>query len=89
MAELLESGVEGDQLYLTDGLNSPELDVLQFAPQIFDCVTVIALAAESAGSTDTTDFDDNGDPTTATFEIFHFGDDGYEIVGYQEYAYDD
>ena len=29
---------------------------------------------------------DGGDPTT--FEIFHFGDDGHEIVGHQEHAYE-
>ncbi|MBQ1082746.1 ABC transporter substrate-binding protein [Nocardiopsis sp. B62] len=108
----------------------PELDAFQFAPHIFDCVTTIALAAESAGSTDPTryvdhvaevtrpegtecssfaecrdllndgrsidyqgmsgniDLDDNGDPTSATFEIFHFGDDGYEILEYVEYTND-
>ena len=166
IAELLESGVEGDQLYITDGLNSPELgttvneddpsivdgitgiapgadnpefndgirefdtelDVFQFAPQVFDCVTVIALAAEAAGSiapadyvaelpnvsapegTECTtfaecrdlladgeeinyqgasgniDFDDNGDPTSATFQIFHFGEEGYETLGFEEYS---
>ena len=106
----------------------PELEAFQFAPQIFDCVTAIALAAESAESPDPTvyvehlpeisrpegtectsfeecrdllhqgesidyqgssgdiDFDDNGDPTSATFELFHFGDDGYEILGYTEYS---
>ncbi|GAA1071456.1 ABC transporter substrate-binding protein [Nocardiopsis metallicus] len=106
----------------------PSLEVFQFAPHIFDCVTTIALAAESAGSADPTvyvehiaevsrpdgtecttfaacrdliddgqaidyqgtsgniDFDDNGDPTAATFEVFHFGPDGYEILDYIEYA---
>ncbi|WP_040702379.1 ABC transporter substrate-binding protein [Nocardiopsis ganjiahuensis] len=166
IAEFIEAGVEGDQLYITDGLNNPdlgetvneddpevvngmtgvapgadnpdfneglrefdpELDVFQFAPQVFDCVTAIALAAESAGSVNAADyvehlpeisrpegtectsfeecrdllsdgeeinfqgtsgnidFDDNGDPTSATFEIFHFGDDGYETLGYEEYS---
>ncbi|MBE2997280.1 ABC transporter substrate-binding protein [Nocardiopsis sp. HNM0947] len=169
MAELLEAGIDGDQLYLTDGLNDPDLgttvnendpdvingttgvtpgadapefdeglrdfdpdlDVLQFAPQKYDCVTTIALAAESAQSTDpgeyvehisdvtrppgtectsfeecrdllddgddidyqgvsgNIDLDDNGDPTTATFEVFHFDDDGYGIDDYVDYAYDD
>ncbi|GAB3696442.1 ABC transporter substrate-binding protein [Nocardiopsis oceani] len=168
LAELLESGIDGDQLYITDGLNDPDLgetvnednpdiitgttgvtpgadnpqfnegllefrdlDVLQFAPQIFDCVTVIALAAEAAESTQSSDFvdhiadvtrpegtecttfeecrdllnegedidyqgvsgdidlDDNGDPTSATFELFHFDDDGYDILDYVEFTYDD
>ncbi|WP_017587222.1 ABC transporter substrate-binding protein [Nocardiopsis ganjiahuensis] len=113
-----------------DGLRQfdPDLDVFQFAPHIFDCVTAIALAAESAGSMNPSeyvdhiaeisrpdgtecnsfeecrdllgqgqdidyqgtsgniDFDDNGDPTSATFEIFHFGPDGYEILEYIEYT---
>ena len=169
IAEFIEAGVDGDQLYITDGLNNPdlgetvneddpevingmtgvapgadnpefndglrefdpELDVFQFAPQVFDCVTAIALAAESAGSVSPSDyvehlpeisrpegtecgtfeecrdllsdgedinfqgtsgnidFDDNGDPTSATFEVFHFGDDGYEILGYEEYSVDE
>lgn len=33
-----------------------DLDETQFAPQVFDCVTLIALAAEAAGSTDPVDF---------------------------------
>ncbi|MFL1376342.1 MULTISPECIES: ABC transporter substrate-binding protein [unclassified Nocardiopsis] len=166
IAELLETGTEGDQLYITDGLNSPELgtsvnesdpeivtgitgvapgadnqpfndglaefapdlETFQFGPQVFDCVTVIALAAEAAGSvvpadyvaelgnvsapegTECTsfaecrdliadgeeinyqgvsgniDFDENGDPTSATFQIFHFGEDGYETLGFEEYS---
>jgi branched-chain amino acid transport system substrate-binding protein len=166
IAEFIEAGIDGDQLYITDGLNDPELgetvneddpdvingitgvapgadnpefneglrafdenlDVFQFAPQVFDCVTAIALAAEAAGSVNGSDyvahlpeisrpegtecssfaecrdlladgedidfqgtsgnidFDDNGDPTAATFEIFHFGDDGYETLGFEEYS---
>lgn len=35
---------------------APDLEETQFAPQVFDCVTIIALAAEQAGSTDPTDF---------------------------------
>jgi len=35
---------------------APKLTELQFAPQVFDCVNVIALAAEKAGSTDPGDF---------------------------------
>ena len=169
IAELLESCVEGDPLYITDGLNSPELgttvneddpsivdgitgiapgadnpefndgirefdtdlDVFQFAPQVFDCVTAIALAAESADSVDPTvyvehlpeisrpegtecnsfeecrdllnededidfqgtsgniDFDDNGDPTSATFEVFGFDGDTHEVRGYEEYSIDE
>jgi branched-chain amino acid transport system substrate-binding protein len=166
IAQLLESGVAGDQLFITDGLNdaalgetvnaddpdsvngitgvapsadNPEftegltsfnedLDVFQFAPQVYDCVTAIALAAEAAdsvapsdyvaelpnisrpegtecgsfaecrdlladgeeinyqGVSGNIDFDDNGDPTAATFEIFHFGDDGHEILAYEEHS---
>ena len=108
----------------------PELDAFQFAPHIFDCVTAIALAAESANSTDPAqyvdhvgdvtrpdgtecssfqecrdlldegrpidyqgmsgniDLDDNGDPTSATFEVFHFGENGYEILEYVEFTND-
>ncbi|MGW5875921.1 ABC transporter substrate-binding protein [Nocardiopsis terrae] len=119
-----------DNPEFNDGLRQfdPELEVFQFAPQVFDCVTAVALAAESAGSTAPADyvehlpeisrpngtecstfeecrdlldqnqsidyqgtsgdidFDDNGDPTSATFEIFHFGPDGYEILDYVEYT---
>ncbi len=35
---------------------APKLKETQFAPQVFDCVNIIALAAEQAGSTDPTDF---------------------------------
>ncbi|WP_033303578.1 ABC transporter substrate-binding protein [Nocardiopsis alkaliphila] len=169
IAELLESGVEGDQLYITDGLNSPELgstvneddpsivdgitgvapgadnpefneglrefepdlDAFQFSPQVFDCVTAIALAAESAESVDPSvyvehlpeisrpegtecssfeecrdlladgedidfqgtsgniDFDDNGDPTAATFEIFGFDGETHGVTAYEEYSADE
>ena len=165
LAALLEGEVEGEQIYVTDGLNDPELgstvsddptlitgatgvapsadnpdfnegltefepdlEVLQYAPHVYDCFISVALAAESAGSVEPTeyvshladvtrpegtecttfaecrdllgngqaidyqgasgdiDFDDNGDPTSATFEVFHFGDDGYEILEYIDYA---
>lgn len=33
---------------------SPDLTVLQYAPQVFDCVNTVALAAEAAGSDDPT-----------------------------------
>ena len=169
IAELLESGIEGDQLYITDGLNSPELgttvneddpsivdgitgvapgadnpefneglrefepelDAFQFSPQVFDCVTAIALAAESAESVDPSvyvehlpeisrpdgtecssfaecrdllndgedidfqgvsgniDFDDNGDPTSATFEIFGFDGETHGVTTYEEYSADE
>ncbi|WP_017615893.1 ABC transporter substrate-binding protein [Nocardiopsis salina] len=93
LASLLESGVDGDQVYVTDGLNDPDLgatvsenadlvngvtgvapsadndefnegigdfdgnlEIFQFAPQVYDCVNLIALAAESADSTDPTDY---------------------------------
>ena len=165
LAALLESGVDGDQLYVTDGLNDPDLastvsentdlingvtgvaasadnpefsqgisefdsdlDVFQFAPHVFDCVNLVALAAESAGSTDPADYaphigevsrpegtectsfeecrdllddgqdidyqgasgnidlDDNGDPTSATFEVFEYGPGGYDISEYVDYS---
>ncbi|PRX98631.1 ABC transporter substrate-binding protein [Allonocardiopsis opalescens] len=35
---------------------APELEVFQYAPQVFDCVTIVALAAEAAGSTSAADF---------------------------------
>src|SRR5690606_27648063 len=35
---------------------APDLNETQFAPQVFDCVNIIALAAEQAESTDPTDF---------------------------------
>lgn len=38
------------------------------------------------GASGDIDFDDNGDPTSATFEVFHFGDDGYEILEYIDYT---
>ena len=105
--------------------------MFQFAPQVFDCVTAIALAAESAGSVDPSvyvehlpeisrpegtecnsfeecrdllnededidyqgtsgniDFDDNGDPTSATFEVFGFDGDTHEVRGYEEYSADE
>uniref|UniRef100_UPI00035EAF0D ABC transporter substrate-binding protein n=1 Tax=Nocardiopsis kunsanensis TaxID=141693 RepID=UPI00035EAF0D len=93
LAALLESGISGDQVYVTDGLNDPDLgstvsdnaalvngvtgvaasadnpefsqgisdfdedlDAFQFAPHVYDCVTLVALAAESAGSTDAADY---------------------------------
>jgi len=34
------------------------------------------------------DLDDNGDPTSATFEVFHFGENGYEILEYVEFTND-
>ena len=119
-----------DNSNFNEGLRefAPDLEVFQFAPQVFDCVTVIALAAESAssslpadyvshlpevsrpdgtecfsfaecrdllaegqsidyqGASGDIDFDDNGDPTSATFEIFHFGPNGYEILDYVDYS---
>jgi branched-chain amino acid transport system substrate-binding protein len=37
---------------------APDLEELQFAPQVYDCVNIIALAAEKAGSTDASKFKD-------------------------------
>jgi branched-chain amino acid transport system substrate-binding protein len=35
---------------------APDLEQTQFAPQVFDCVTILALAAEQAKSTNAEDF---------------------------------
>jgi len=35
---------------------APDLEQTQFAPQVYDCVTIMALAAEQAGSTDANTF---------------------------------
>jgi ABC-type branched-subunit amino acid transport system substrate-binding protein len=35
---------------------APDLEQTQFAPQVYDCVTIMALAAEQAQSTDANDF---------------------------------
>ncbi|MFF7892563.1 hypothetical protein ACFZDI_11805 [Streptomyces sp. NPDC007907] len=35
---------------------APDLEELQFAPQVFDCATTIALAAEKAESDDPGDY---------------------------------
>lgn len=45
----------------TDGLKkfAPKLKELQFAPQVFDCVNVVALAAQKAGSDDPTKIKDH------------------------------
>ncbi len=37
---------------------APDLEQTQFAPQVFDCVTIMALAAEQAKSTNANDFKD-------------------------------
>ncbi|QVQ53072.1 ABC transporter substrate-binding protein [Spiractinospora alimapuensis] len=94
LAGLFEAGAEGDQMYVTDGMqvddlgeridesdpgivdgvsgvapgaDAPEfsealqehtdgLDSEQFAAQVYDCVTIIGLAAEAAESTDPTEY---------------------------------
>ncbi len=94
LGDLLEAGVPADKLYVTDGMNDPEigasidednpdivsgmtaaapaadnpgfderlrdhdpeLDVFQFAPQVYDCVVATALAAEHAGTVDPTEY---------------------------------
>ncbi len=38
---------------------APDLEETQFAPQVYDCVNIIALAAEDAGSADAADFKDS------------------------------
>lgn len=49
----------GNQQFLTDLREfAPELSEVQFAPQVFDCVNIIALAAEVAGTDDPTVFKD-------------------------------
>lgn len=45
-----------DADFLTNLEEYAELEETQFAPQVFDCVVLIALAAEAAGSTDPVDF---------------------------------
>ncbi|WP_034272246.1 ABC transporter substrate-binding protein [Haloechinothrix halophila] len=58
------SGMKGtapasaDSQEFTDALQEfkPDLEELQFAPQVYDCVVAIALAAEQAGSADPADF---------------------------------
>lgn len=45
-----------NQAFMDGLLEYADLDETQFAPQVFDCVTLIALAAEAAGSTDPVDF---------------------------------
>ncbi|HLS26380.1 MAG TPA: ABC transporter substrate-binding protein [Beutenbergiaceae bacterium] len=42
--------------FLTELNEFAELDETQFAPQVYDCAMIIALAAEAAGSTDPVDF---------------------------------
>src|SRR5699024_10224032 len=63
-----------------------ELDETQFAPQVFDCVTLIALAAEAAGPTDPVDFQPylievtrDGTECTSFAECRDLLDDGEEI----------
>ena len=54
---------------------APDLTETQFAPQVFDCVNIIALAAEQAGSTDPADFSQ---------EINGITKDGEECTGFEE-----
>ncbi|RNL86520.1 ABC transporter substrate-binding protein [Halostreptopolyspora alba] len=39
--------------------HAPDLDVFQFAPQVYDCVVATALASEHAGSVDPTEYVDS------------------------------
>lgn len=49
----------GNEQFLTQLRQfAPELSEVQFAPQVFDCVTIIALAAEVAGTDDPSVFKD-------------------------------
>ncbi|MDV6012233.1 ABC transporter substrate-binding protein [Haloechinothrix sp. LS1_15] len=54
---------------------APDLDGFQFAPQVFDCVTIVALAAEAAGSTD---------PTVFVDEMIGVTRDGTECTSFEE-----
>ncbi|MGH3505527.1 MAG: ABC transporter substrate-binding protein [Nocardioidaceae bacterium] len=47
---------------------APDLKELQFAPQVYDCVNVVALAAEASDSTDPTVFKDKINDVTKTGE---------------------
>lgn len=48
-----------NEQFLTDLRQfAPDLTEVQFAPQVFDCVNIVALAAESAGTDDPTVFKD-------------------------------
>jgi ABC-type branched-subunit amino acid transport system substrate-binding protein len=65
---------------------APDLKETQFAPQVFDCVNVIALAAEQAGSVDANDFKDavngvtkDGEKCTTFAECKQMIDDGTDI----------
>lgn len=157
LTDLLEAGVPAEDIYVTDGLNDPDLgesideddpeivagitgaapgadnpdfdaqleehdpdlDVFQFAPQVYDCMIATSLAVEHAESVDPTEYvdsmaevtqdgtecsgfeecrdlledgeeinyqgasgpiawDENGDPTQASIEIFQFDEDTAE-----------
>lgn len=110
---LLESGIDPDQMYGTDGLNGEnlaesvnandlsaidglkgsapgigesgfikelqsfdeDLEVLQFAGQVYDCGIITALAAEQAESTD---------PTVFVDEVAAVSRDGTECTSFEE-----
>lgn len=54
---------------------APKLEEVQFAPQVFDCVTIIALAAQAAES---------GDPTVFAEEINGVTKDGEKCSSFEE-----
>ena len=65
---------------------APDLKETQFAPQVFDCVNIIALAAEQAGSTDASEFKDDvnavtkdGEKCTTFADCKKLIDDGTDI----------
>lgn len=65
---------------------APDLKETQFAPQVFDCVNIIALAAEQADSTDPTEFKDevngvtkDGEECSSFEECKALIDDGTDI----------
>jgi len=65
---------------------APKLKETQFAPQVFDCVNVVALAAQAAGSTDPTKFKDElngvtegGEKCTSFKDCKALLDDGKDI----------
>ncbi|MDS1269329.1 ABC transporter substrate-binding protein [Lipingzhangella sp. LS1_29] len=113
LGDLLEAGVDPEQIYVTDGMNDPDLgssidednpeivagitgaapgadnpdfdtqleehdpdlEVFQFAPQVYDCVIATALAAEHAESTDPGEYVDSMTAVTQ---------DGTECTGFSE-----
>ncbi|HET6562095.1 MAG TPA: ABC transporter substrate-binding protein [Marmoricola sp.] len=59
----------GNDQFLTDLKKfAPDLEEVQFAPQVFDCVNILALAAEAADSSDANEFKEFVNDVTADGE---------------------